>query len=468
MSGRPVVLGPAALLFAALLTPPAAGGQTLALVGSTVVDGTGAPPVSDGIVVVREGTILCVGERSDCPVPDGAEVVDASGRWIAPGLVDAHVHYSQTGWADGRPDAQDVRDRFPYRETIHWLEHHADRLGRSYLCSGVTATFDVGGYPWTWDLRSWADTSSTMPHVAVAGPLLSTVDHWLNLPAERQFIHMASDSAVEEGGRYLATNGTDAVKVWFLAREGADTARLRGLMETAARTAREEGVPLIVHATGLWQATVAVENGAHLLVHSVEDRLVDQRFLRAAREAGTVYSPTLVVREGYRQLGARSFDEERYGEAMSCVDPVTLEKVRLTDSLPGGMTPEQQARYRERRRAELERMGENLRRVRDAGIPVATATDAGNPLTLHGPAIFLEMEAMAEAGLNPMEVLVASTRNGALAMGRLDDFGTLEAGKVADLVILGADPLRSVSGWRAVEAVMRAGRLEEREALEYR
>ena len=305
--------------------PVVAGAQTTALVGGTVIDGTGAGPIADGGVVVRDGRIDCVGPADACPVPAGAERVDVEGRWVVPGIVDAHVHYSQTGWADGRPDAYDARERFPYHETIHWLEHHPDTLGRSYLCSGVTATFDVGGYPWTWGIRTRSDTSTAMPHVAAAGPLLSTVDHWVNLPAERQFIHMSSDTAVEHGARYLAANGTDAVKVWFLARQDADTARLRGLMETAAATARAEGVPLIVHATGLWQAKVAVQNGAHLLVHSVEDRPVDRAFLDAALEAGTIYTPTLVVRGGYLQLAARSFDEDAYGRGIGCVDGRSLQ-----------------------------------------------------------------------------------------------------------------------------------------------
>src|SRR6187455_3596979 len=82
-----------------------------ALVGGTLVNGTGAPPVPRATVVVRDGKIECAGK--DCKVPPGAIVTDVSGAWITPGLVDAHVHFGQTGWADGRPDAFDVRDRYP-------------------------------------------------------------------------------------------------------------------------------------------------------------------------------------------------------------------------------------------------------------------------------------------------------------------------------------------------------------------
>lgn len=450
------------------LTGAEAGAQSSALVGATVIDGTGAAPIPQAVVIVRDGRLVCVGDRGSCPVPADAERVDVAGRWIVPGLVDAHVHYSQTGWADGRPDALDMRERFPYEETVHWLETNPEVLGRSYLCSGVTATFDVGGYPWTWDLRSWSDTSTAMPHVEAAGPLLSTRDHWVNLPAERQFIHLAGDSAVRASADYLVANGTSAVKVWFLVTAASDTAGLRGMVESAAETARSAGIPLIVHATGLWQARVAVENGAHLLVHSVYDQPVDEAFLRRARRAGTIYNPTLIVGEGYTQLRARAFEPRRYDAGLACVDPVSLHKAALTDSVPGGADGAELVRMRRAGEERMALMAANLRRVQEAGIPIAMGTDAGNPLTLHGPAIYPEMEAMAGAGMTPMDVLVSATRVGALAMGREAEIGTLEAGKVADLVVLGADPLADIANMRQVERVMRGGRLYERAELEYR
>jgi len=94
-------------------------------------------------------------------------------------------------------------------------------------------------------------------------------------------------------------------------------------------------------------------------------------------------------------------------------------------------------------------------------------TDAGNPLTLHGASVFNEMDAMAEAGMTPMEVLVSSTRTAARAMGR-QDIGTLEPGRLADLVVLDADPLASVANLRRVRLVARGGEIWTREELEYR
>ncbi|MEW5930493.1 MAG: amidohydrolase family protein [Gemmatimonadota bacterium] len=432
-----------------------------ALTGATIVDGTGAAP-RVGTVVMRDGRIACVGR---CEVGPGIETIDARGKWIVPGLVDGHVHYSQTGWADGRPDALDLRDRFPYDSTVAELRANPGRFYRSWLCSGVTATFDVGGYPWTWELRGPAERSTSAPHVAAAGPLVTPfAPPQLLLPGTQQFMRMESDSVTRAAARFVTSWDADALKVWMVVGPtAADTAVWVRRLGIAAEEARRARKPLIVHATNLWAAKHALRAGAKLLVHSVDDAPVDEEFLRLAREAGTSYNPTLTVRDGYVQLAERRFRAE--GLPMECVDPSTRRKAYLTDSLPGG-TP-LPAAARERLARGYRTMLANLKRVHDAGIPVVMGTDAGNPLTLHGPSVYREMEAMAEAGMTPMQVLVASTRNGARAMGR-DDFGTLEPGKVADLVVLDADPLASVGNLRRVALVARGGEIWTREELEYR
>ncbi|HET7232739.1 MAG TPA: amidohydrolase family protein [Longimicrobium sp.] len=434
-----------------------------AFTGATVIDGTGRPPIRNATVVMRGGKIECVGS---CPLAPDVEAIDARGKYIIPGLVDAHVHYSQTGWADGRPDALDVRERFPYDSTVAALEAHPERFFRSYLCSGVTATFDVGGYPWTWPLRARAEASNAAPHVAAAGPLLSTIDHWVNTPAARQFVFMGSDSATRAAARMVVQNRSDAIKVWYLAEEtSADTSVFKARLRIAAEEARRANIPLIVHATDLWQAKDALRAGARLLVHSVDDKPVDEEFIALARQAGAIYTPTLTVTEGYVMLYGRHFDSR--GIPMECVDPDTRHKAALTDSLPGALPEARLAAIRQRIATQRQTMLANLGRVHRAGIPIAMGTDAGNPLTLHGASVYNEMEAMAQAGMTPFEVLVASTRNGARAMGRTD-IGTVEPGKAADLVVLDGDPIVAIRHLRDLRLVVRGGEIFTREELEYR
>jgi len=394
--------------------------------------------------------------------------VSAAGKWIIPGLVDTHVHFSQTGWVDGRPDALDLREQYPYDQVEADLHARPERFFRSYLCSGVTSVFDVGGYPWTLDLQARTAQSSTAPRVLSAGPLLSTIDFWLNLPDQRQFIYMADEATVRQAVRAHKAWGAAAMKVWYIMPpQPPDTARVSALVAAAGDEARKVGLPLIVHATGLWEAKDALRAGARVLVHSVWSAPVDDEFLALARRAGTIYVPTLIVPDGYRQVAARRFERER--QPLGCVDPGTRAKALATDSVAPAKRPTAAVlEQRTTRTAQGLAQGQaNLKRVHDAGIPIALGTDAGNPLTLHGASVFMELEAMQAAGLTPLDVLVAATRTGARALG-LDSTGTVTAGATADLVVLDADPLADIRNVRRIALVVRRGEVYTRRELEYR
>lgn len=450
--------------------PPGTPPPPRALVGATLIDGTAidsepAPPVPDAVVVMRGGTIDCAGSRDECPVPKGVATVDVSGLWITPGLIDAHVHFSQTGWADGRPDALDVRDRHPYHQTIADLADHPEPFFRSHLCSGVTAVFDVGGYPWTFDLAARAEADTLAPRVAAAGPLLSTWDFWLNLPGERQFVYISDEAAAREGAAWLAARGADAVKVWFIVTGERPLDEMERAVAAAGEEARRHGLPLIVHATGLAEAKAALRAGAAVLVHGVDDEPVDDELLDLARAAGTVYTPTLTVSRGYLDLWRSAAGDQppAIDDPNGCVDPVTRAKVLSTPDLdpPDGRDLDAVAA---RMAAQERRAADNVLRVHRAGIPVALGTDAGNPLTLHGPAIHAELAALQAAGLTPAEVLVAATRNAARAMNR-PDLGTLAPGQAADLLLLAADPTADVAAFRQLRHVVRGGVLRAVEEL---
>src|SRR6266480_6194009 len=366
------------------VAPPAT-----ALLGATLVDPAAAGPVRGAVIVLRDGRIACAGSRAACPVPADADTVNAAGKWIIPGLIDTHVHFSQTGWVDGRPDALDLRDRYPYETVEAELHARPERFFRSYLCSGVTSVFDVGGYPWTLDLQARTARSTTAPRVRAAGSLLSTIDFWLNLPDQRQFSYLADEAVVRRAVRAHKTWGAAAIKVWYIMPpQPPDTARISALVRAAGDEARKVGLPLIVHATGLWEAKDALRAGARVLLHSVWAAPVDDEFLALARSQGTTYVPTL------------------------------------------------------------------------------TGPDGGNPLTLHGVSVFMELEAMQASGLTPRDVLVAATANPARALG-LDSTGTVVAGATADLVVLDADPLADIRNVRQIALVVRRGELYTRHELEY-
>lgn len=446
---------------------PGAAPPPMAIVGATLVDPTGAAAVRNAVVVMRDGHIACAGPRAACPVPRDADSVNAGGKWVIPGLIDTHVHFSQTGWVDGRPDALDLRDRYPYETVEAELRARPERLFRSYLCSGVTSVFDVGGYPWTLELQERTARSTTAPRVVAAGSLLSTIDFWLNLPDQRQFIFMSDEATVRQAVRAHKAWHAAAMKVWYIMPpQPPDTTRMSALVHAAGDEAQKVGLPLIVHATGLWEAKDAVRAGARVLVHSVWSAPVDDEFLSLARRQGTIYVPTLMVPDGYRQVAARRFARDR--QPLACVDPTTRAKALATDTVALAQRPSDSAvAVRAARTARSFAQGQaNLKRVHDAGIPIALGTDAGNPLTLHGASVFMELEAMQASGLTPREVLLAATATAARALG-IDSTGTLAPGALADLLVLDADPLVDIRNVREIALVVRRGEIYTRHELEY-
>ena len=445
----------------AIDTPPGTPAPPRAFVGGTIVDGRGGPEIVNGNLILRDGKIDCVGTREQCPVPAGVDAVNAGGTWITPGLIDAHVHFSQTGWADGRPDSLDVRAKYPYEQVEADLKAHPERYGMSYVCSGVTAVWDVGGYPWTLQLHDKFENDTRLPHVVAAGPLLSTLDHWLNLPAERQFIHLHDEASARDGVKYLAAAGSKAIKVWYIVRPPDLTVEKNApFVAAAGEEAHKRGLPLIVHATGLAEAKAALRAGANVLVHSVEDLPVDQEFIDLAKKNGTIVIPTLTVPDGYVKMyrGVVNRAAPAIDDPNTCVDPATRAKVDETATLDPSLVSADRMKAREERAAKFKEVTRaNLMKLVAAGIPIATGTDAGNPLTLHGAAIFEEMEAMKTSGMTPMQVIVASTSTAARAMGLDKQIGTIEKGKAADLVILTMDPEVDIYNFRRILYVVRAG-----------
>jgi len=315
------------------------------------------------------------------------------------------------------------------------------------------------------------------PHVRAAGPLITHASPTaLRVDDEiYTFLPMASTTEVQANVAKLKAMGAQAVKVWYLAPQPARRDELDARMMDVGAAAKAAGVDLIAHATGLREAKVALRAGAVLLVHSVENQPVDDEFLQLLAANRAVYAPTLVV--GRNASRARSSIElgirHPIDDPGMCVDSNTVAKIAnvapLQALIPEARrSPEIAFRRLEAVGARGSIMAENLRRVHAAGGTIVVATDAGNPLTLHGPSIFNEMEAMQAAGLQAADILVMATRNGARAMGRERDFGTLEVGKLADLLILAEDPRADVRAFRARTHIMRAGTLHEQASLAQR
>jgi imidazolonepropionase-like amidohydrolase len=449
---RRSLVTPALAVLVCVAWTSGASAQT-AYVGATLFDGTGADPVEDAVVIVMGDRIFEVGKRGEIEIPDYLTVVDVSGKWIVPGLIDAHIHFFQSGGLYTRPDVIDLRERRPYETEMAAIKSHLEETFRRYLASGVTSVVDVGGGYWNFEVREEARHMLYAPRTAVAGPLVSTVSRPQMDIGDPPIVKVESPEAARELVRHQLEFKPDLVKIWFIVPQDGDFTPNMPIIEATIDEAHAAGVRVAVHATQLEAARASVEAGADVLVHSVDDEVVDQEFVTLVAERGTIYTTTLVVMEGYAEVlggDVRLMEVER-----KLGDPGVI---MTWDELPEGRVAEDD---RVRRRERFERstavMRANLKAMQEGGAIVATGTDAGNIGTLHGPSIHRELELMAEAGLTPREIMINSTRNAALVFSSQPEMGTLERGKFADFLILDADPLADIANLQRLHRVVKGG-----------
>jgi len=434
-------------------------GRPVAFVGATVIDGTGRAPLSDAVLLVDGRRIVALGPRGEVGIPEDAARIEVGGRWIIPGLVDAHVHFFQSGGLYTRPDIVDLREVRSYQAELAAIREKLPETLARYVASGITAVVDVGGPDWTLAVRALAHELEAAPRVAVAGPLLGT-----HAPSELQtdqppIIEIETpDQARAEVRRQLEL-GVDLIKIWFVF-PAADLAPALAWVRAAVDQAHAAGVRVVAHATDQRVARAVVEAGVDILAHSIDDEPVDQATLALMRAQAVVYTTTLLVSQRYLAVFGRHLElteiERRLG------DPAAIASLADLDRLPREVLPSWVRRARPRPLDPV--AAHNLRRVQDAGITVAAGSDAGNIGTLHGPSLHRELELMVQAGLTPMQALAAATRGGAAVIGR-DDIGILTPGQLADFVILAADPLADIGNTRRIWRVVKGGNVIDPDRL---
>lgn len=432
--------------------------------GATLFDGTGSEPIDNSMIVINGSEIDCVGKDGECSVPLGAEVVNAEGKYITPGLVDAHMHFFQTGFFDSRPDAMDITETYPFPEVAAYQKQNPQRYYNSYLCSGITGMYDVGGMSWSIDLQKDAENNPKAPHVAAAGPLITPVPGApFDLPSDKVLVTLDSEETGVKTVQYLSALGSTGIKFWTF---DEDSEEYMQRVEATAEEIRRQGNQMISHATTLDQAKAALRNGTKLLVHSVQDTEIDEEFIELAKENGTYYNPTLIVGAGYMLAfrAAADIAPIPVTDPNGCVDSKTMELINTANKfqdhprLAGNMKERMQA-FNPETDMTRDMLLTNLKKAYDAGIPIVVGTDAGNPGTLHGVSIFDEMEYMQRAGIPAKDLIIMATKNGAESMRREDDFGTLEPGKFANLILLEKNPSEDISNMRTLSHVMLKGKL---------
>lgn len=414
------------------------------ILSATLIDGTRNLPIHNSAIIIAKDRIIAVGRKEQIDIPLGAQVIDAKGKWIVPGLIDAHIHFAQSGGLYTRPDVIDLRDTRPYSEEMAWIKQRIPYTLSRYICSGVTSVADLGGPRWTLSLKPKFSQTKNAPRITAAGPLISTFIPTEITIDDPPMVYLGDAKEARLQVNNILKHGADLIKIWFINHD-LSQATMQSI-KTVIEESHENNSRVVVHATELELARTAVNAGANILAHSILDKPIDDDFIKLLKKKDVTYIPTLQVKGNYREVLAGK--KELNTIEKSCGDQ---EVIATWNELSSS---EEEARFSKHKIAAL-----NLRRVANAGIKIAAGSDAGNIGTLHGPALHRELELMVEAGLTPMQALLAATRDAAIVTNAQSEIGTLQPGKYADLLILDADPIKDIRNLAKINMVIKGGEI---------
>jgi imidazolonepropionase-like amidohydrolase len=435
--------------------PDNASSETVyAITGGRLIDGNGGKPVNNALIIVRGGTIQSVSRAGETEIPSGAQMIDAAGKTIIPGLHDMHVHIL----GDSSP--------FFYPDYVRAVGVDYRKNLYGYLFCGVTSVLDVGEF--TAEDVILRLREQEQAHCLVS-PRIFTVGAGITYPHGYGFpARVASNSAeavkvVDD----LAKKKPDMVKLLYEdtspTREpipAFDTGTLQALIDES----RRKGLKTTVHVRTPEQAETVAPLQPDAFAH-IPGWFGSRKYEKEMIKYHISCTPTLMASGMARTMFLRNPELINDDFIKSCIDPrlagaykdpALLEFARKSRTFIG--------RIMSTVFSFPQRFGA-LRRLYRAGNKIIMGTDAANPAIFHGPAAHEELGLYVKAGLTPLQAITTATRNGAEYVGKLDRQGTIEAGKLADLVILKANPLLNISNTKKIALVMKDGKIMDRGML---
>jgi imidazolonepropionase-like amidohydrolase len=449
--------------------------RSLAIKHVTLIDATGKPAQADMTVIVSGDRIQAIGKTGRLKIPANAEVMDASGKYLIPGLWDSHIHLTIAA-------GQDVTRGL---------------FAPMLVAYGVTTVREMGGdWQRVRQLRQEIDEGKVIsPRIFAPGPFVDGPQ-----PPDVNFLPVANDVEARQAVHKLKADGVDFIKVQAnlsldLWRAVTDEARLVSIpvaghipeaisaFEVAASNQRsiEHVSPVLPGDAGIMLACSGkeAELRAELLALKVatEDKNADRRQLRQRqrelqRQMATTYDAkkcarlfSLLVKNRIHVVPTQIWSTQF--APLSAEDLPNDETLRLA---PASM----RARWDKRRgdvikasspedfafrRMLADKSRDLVAAMVRARVPLLAGTDSVDGYVLPGASLHEELELLVKSGMTPMAALQSATRDAAKFMGRSDSLGTIERGKTADLVLLDADPLQSIANTRKIHAVVLGGKL---------
>jgi len=399
------------------------GGGVTALVGARIWDGTGADVIPDGILLIQDGRIIGAGSAGDLEVPAGAEVVDLQGRTLIPGLINTHGHVGDIlGLESGHYDRENL---------IRQLRLYADY--------GVTTVNSLGGDgPAGVALRDeQAIPGLDRARLYVAGAVVTgaTVEEALSMVQEN------------------ADMGVDWMKLRVDDNLGSTRKMSPEVFAAVIERSHELNLRLASHLFYQDDAKALLRAGSDFVAHSIRDEDVDDELLGLLRDNEVCYSPTLTreVSTFVYEDRPEFFDDPFF---LAHADPGVLERLQDPDRQARVRASSSAQQYKEALQVALR----NVKRVADAGLPVAFGTDTGPAGRFQGYFEHMEMALMADAGLTPEQILRSATGDAASCLDLAEEIGTLLPGRWADFLVLSDDPLTDIRNVRSIESVWIAGK----------
>ena len=430
---------------------PAALAQTvepLAFEHVTIIDGTGHAPQAEMTVVLSDGKISMIGPDGTIDVPDSVLRIDASGKFLIPGMIDLHVHLMGGGLfkASRAPTDQRIPD---FDAGLRALQ--------GFLYYGFTSIFDAGNNP---------DFILPLRDRERAGEIISP-----RIFATGQTLTYPGSAVVGYGGigvrdwpdtiqdiELQLARKPDLQKLTYESRGYGPSPLVRRLpkqlMSRIIAYLHERNIRTVVHISNEKMAIDAIEAGADTLAHAPHAGLINQSFadLVAARKIPVLTSMAVhwEIAQMVEDIGVLHTPE--YQATVAPEDLVLLESARDRYIKAG---------YGSYFRLVHDYERQNLKMIHDAGGILALASDR-----TFGPAALTELELVVAAGITPLEVIKIATLNAAIFLGKEDELGSIQVGKLADLVVLNADPSSDIRNVKQIDSVIKGGVIIDRQKLD--
>jgi imidazolonepropionase-like amidohydrolase len=440
---RLVAAAALAVAIGAAISAQAPAASTMVLRNFTLIDGRGGPPLQNAALVVTDGRITFVGPAGELKTPAGANVQDLAGKFIMPGLINLHGHVAES---DGV-----VQDpvKFFTREEV-------DRDLRLYASYGVTSVASLGtDQPLVYTIRS--EQRSSRPSVArifTAGRGFTVKEGFPTNQGNVPGVPYEPTTPAEAAAQIneLATHKPDVVKIWVDDRFGDFKKTPIEISRPIIEGAHRNKIKVIAHIFYLDDAKQLSAAGLDAFGHSVRDKPVDNELIGLMKKHGTWVIPTL-----FREAATFAFAEpDRFLKDPFFTRGVSprMQKVLASPEYQKALTGD---KYFPNYPRYLKTAQENLKRLADAGLNIGFGSDTGVLTRFEGFGEHWELQLMVESGLTPAQVITAATKSSAEFLGQQRDLGTLERGKWADMIVLGADPLADIKNSRKIESVYVAG-----------